>query len=356
MTYNDEYVAKGSPNSQNPNITNVLPDLVVTDISFPLRTYSVGEDLQITFRVANQGQTPAKRFVVSVYVDKDIIKDIPWDKGLEDGGNLRETVSWKATTGNHIFKVVVDNYKEVSESNETNNEKSIDYSGAVLPDLVVTDISFPLHTYSVGEDLQITFRVGNQGQTTAQRFVVSVYVDKDIIKDIPWDKGLEGGGNLSETVSWEATTGNHIFKVVVDNYKEVSESNETNNEKSIDYSGTILPDLVVSNLRWELSGPYFGEVAIYAEIKNQGQGSFLVPQNAKNYITVTVKGDGQIIKLGFIYKLLPGETVTLYGVCRIMPGLNTVTADIDTQNLFTESDETNNTATITFTKDEVLGR
>jgi len=116
----------------------------------------------------------------------------------------------------------VDKDNTVTESDETNNEKNITFSATSLSDLVVQDIIWTPTNTSIGETVTFTATIKNQGlgSSSSSRAYFST---------------------TKISFTWNAQAGPHTFKAVVDKDNTVTESDETNNEKTITFSITKSP-------------------------------------------------------------------------------------------------------------------
>lgn len=301
----------GSPSpdaTPTPSPTGeALADLVVTELT----ATGLG--------VANVGDAPAGRFVVSVGGSAFIVEE-----GLQPGASARFGFACREGP----LTAVADSTERVEESDETNNARTagpFDCSSptpspsgspsgtptpspsptqtttsppppTALPDLVVRQVSFDRVT------------VSNVGDAAAGAFVV------DVGPAGTFAVGGLGAGR-SATVSYPCTDG--TLTAVVDASDRVRESNERNNSGS---GGPFrcLPDLIVSALGVDT-----------VTIANVGRGDA-----GPSIVTV----GGQAVN---VPPLAAGERVQVRYRCVGQ----TVTAVADAQQQVTESDEGNNQLT-----------
>ncbi len=87
---------------------------------------TAGAQVTFTVTIKNQGSGQAALSSVCYYIDGK-----QHDSGLVSaipaGGSTIETFTWNAEMGSHSIKAVADCNKSVSESNETNNEKTVTF-------------------------------------------------------------------------------------------------------------------------------------------------------------------------------------------------------------------------------------
>ncbi|MDK2876427.1 MAG: hypothetical protein PWQ22_837 [Archaeoglobaceae archaeon] len=102
------------------------PDLTVTQITVSPDPPIAGKTATVTATIKNIGNANAGSSNACLYVNNNLIGKTPV-KSLAAGGSDQATFSWKpVTAGTYTLRVVADVYDEVAESNEANNEKSID--------------------------------------------------------------------------------------------------------------------------------------------------------------------------------------------------------------------------------------
>jgi subtilase family serine protease/RNA polymerase subunit RPABC4/transcription elongation factor Spt4 len=89
-------------------------------------------------------------------------------------------LEWEAQLGSYVFKVAVDPDDEIGESDETNNNKTVNLGISTgAPDLFINSdsIIFNPAKGTKEEVVNITVRVGNMGDTDPRSFDNPVYVD-----------------------------------------------------------------------------------------------------------------------------------------------------------------------------------
>jgi len=152
------------------------------------------------------------------------------------GGTASGNFTWNAELGDHIIKAVADYNDDVSETDETNNEKEITFSGTSVPkpDLIIQDITWLPRNPSAGETVTFTVTVKNQGSASASPFWVYYYIDGS--RENPSRFFIiPAGGTMSETLTWEAKPGTHTIKAIANQYNQLPESDITNNDKELTF-------------------------------------------------------------------------------------------------------------------------
>lgn len=245
-------------------------DLLITKVTAPDKAFQ-GGTIPVSVSVKNQGQKDAGPFRISLYLspdptitesDKELgFGDIPdLGVGMTREGSAQATIPTDQKPGEYYIGIMVDSGKSVPESNEANNiqfyEKKISIvpSGSQaatqvtekpqnntvrIPDLTPSVISTDKTGHS-GGILNVTTSVLNKGAGDAGRFIVDLYLSKDItlssddillgmgeILNLP--AGTESKGTASAPIPLNQTPGQYFIGVFIDADKMINESNESNN-------------------------------------------------------------------------------------------------------------------------------
>ena len=207
------------------------PDLIVSSITWSPINPPAGETVTFTVTIRNQGIARADHSTIHYYIG-DHDSGNQHVESIAAGALATSTFTWKARAGLHVIKVVADPYNNIIEVNENNNEKIINFAGALPPDLTVQNIALSPENPQEGDEVTLTVTIKNQGSGKADYFYVAYYIDERYLSSayvIP----LDPGGTYNKTFTWAAEAGTHTIKVVADSDNRITESNETNNEKTI---------------------------------------------------------------------------------------------------------------------------
>jgi subtilase family serine protease len=225
-----------SDETNNVKTVNIPPpDLVVQDITFSPAEASVGDNLTIAVTIKNQGSGRADSSRLTCYID-DVARGYQDVSVLDTGATATKTFTWGAEAGQHIIKAVADFSNQITESNETNNELTVTFS-TLSPDLVVQDISWSMENPLISDNMTFISTIKNQGKGRAGRSQLTYYID-NVSKgylDVP---EIKAGDIVAETFCLSVWTGSHTVKVVADSGNQVTEIDESNNEKTLDFSIT----------------------------------------------------------------------------------------------------------------------
>jgi subtilase family serine protease len=444
-------------NNHTDKIVRVNPtrDFSVTDITFFMNNETLDPmdlragvltTINVTIDITNFascGGSINVSWYLDNYTEPTNTTTVPFPA---DNGTVYAEFEWKIDTfGNHTVTVIADPENEILELNESNNASGQSvYIRA--PDLVVEEIIIDPERPEVGEMVNITATVGNQGNKNASdvtvRFIDESFTDGEIhaveyMLDSPhpvsadythtWtishrgahkmrvhftkidlcihttlkvNEGRIAGGNITNlttdwvdgdiievylrnyggedvwgfnidryeymgcmedvqtslaagdmknmTVRWNATpAGQHTITAVIDLENTILESNESNNE----LSGTMIvqgPDLTVSDMRLTVNGTEInatetvitaGEVVnISAIVTNIG----IKP--ARNF-NVSFWDDTEIANKTNL-SLNVSESVNVSATWNASIGNYTIDVTADPENRIHETNESNNTAKV----------
>jgi len=147
------------------------PDLIVQDISISPTSPTAGQSATITATLKNQGNANASGSIhLKYYVDGGYIGDDYLSYGLGAGSSNNESISYTAgSAGNHTVMVAIDTENIVSESNESNNNRSETYywNSPPQPDLIAYSASVSDTTVDPGQGVTVYWTAKNQGTGSA---------------------------------------------------------------------------------------------------------------------------------------------------------------------------------------------
>jgi subtilase family serine protease len=321
-----------------------LPDLVVESMTHTPGSPTTATSVMISIVIRNAGNGPAQASAVKWWGGN---YSVP---ALAPGAAyfLSKSMGYLAV-GDYLIVAMADIGEEVTESSETNNTKTDHFAVTVAPDLIVEKLGHGPSYPTTADTITITALIKNSGGSTAGASTLSISAaGLTTTHAIP---ALAAGGFSSYVTRsvGPLAAGTYIVTALADSNGAVAESNETNNAKTdiITVTPPLLPDLVVSSLTGSLTATGGSFTAV---VKNNGTG----PAGA-SVLRMTLKmGITTIGTMDFsVPALAAGATHTQsYSVTApILPGTAyTLTAAADATGLVTESNESNNTASITRTR------
>jgi subtilase family serine protease len=258
---------------------------------------------------------------------------------LEAGAERTVEVTWTALAGTHRIKAHTDFNNDIVESDETNNIGEVDFF-IIPPDLIIRDLTWTPEKPSLGDEVDFTLTIANEGSGEAQNFHTSYYLDGKMI-DAHYTTSLAADTAANITFSWTAELGNHEFTAFIDSNRVVFEHQEDNNEYSVVIT-PIVPDLTVEKIAWSPGEISAGDtVTVTVTIKNSGTDRAVPFRNAY-YI------DGAIAGYQDVQELQAGETASQNILWTAAAGLHSIRITLDYDNRVTENDENNNVRTVYF--------
>jgi len=319
-------------------LSTSLPDLVIEGITWSPEAPSIGDEVTFTVSIKNQGSAEAGASHVAYYID-DVYLTLDYVGSLAPGASANETFTWTAQAGSHVIKAVADSDGEVAEGDETNNERTVTLS-TLAPDLIIEAITWSPAEPSKGDTVTFSVSVKNQGSYMVSSSQVHFYIDgfsrgyQDVVR-------VEAGATATATFIWTALPGTHAIKAIVDKDNWIPESDETNNERTVTFS-TLAPDLIIEAITWSPENPQESDnVTFTVTVKNQGAG-----RADSSYVAYYV--DGTYLTSASVNATDPGASVNVTFNWIALTGSHTVKAVADSNGKVTESDETNNERTVTF--------
>ncbi len=316
----------------NTKVVNIpLPDLLVTGITWSPAEASIGDTLTITTTIENQGKGDSVPALVTCYIDGEPVESQSIAE-ISPQGSTSVSFTWTATAGDHDISILADDGNAVTELDETNNEKESTFS-TLTPDLVVDSIDWSMEDPLVSDAVAIDMTVKNQGTDTAGAFHLSYYIDNGDPVNVDM-ASIPAGGSFTVHIAPRLPIGTHTVTVTVDTGEEIIEMDETNNEKSADFS-TVAADLVVKSISWPAQASAGQDVTITVTVANQGTDK-AVNSRLDLYI------NGELLGSVDIDELEVGASFTGEFSWSAVAGPQEISAYADMDGLLLESNEDNN--------------
>lgn len=249
------------------------PDLTLQSLVVPA-TATVGDTIDISLTVSNQGSSTANANSVQYYLSDDASFDPNTDtllgetsvSALKSGGTSDQTFSFTYTdtlgTGEKYLLAVTDASGSLLEADESNNlaVQALSVAGPDFTDLALQNAQAPA-SVSTGSSLDLSVTVANLGTLATPASTVSFYLSDDASFDSGTDTllgssaiaALDASGTalaqLSLTYNSAYGLGNKYVLFVVDGDNQITESDETNNllATPITVTEAVGPDLVVQS-------------------------------------------------------------------------------------------------------------
>lgn len=220
----------------------------------------------------------------------------------------------------------------------------------IYADLVVSAMSSDVSSYDAGDTINITVTIHNQGLRSAGGFYVAL-TSSDLSTQTKYISSLasDASANISFTYTAPQYEANKSVMVTAtaDSTDAVPESNESNNTRSTSFTVRSLPDLVVSALSPDKTQYLPGDaIVISVTVQNQGGGAasgFYVSLTSTNlaaqtkYVSSLAAGASAGVSFTYTAPQVAANTAI------------TVTATADSTGAVAETNEGNNTRSVSFT-------
>ncbi|RAK66795.1 CARDB domain-containing protein [Hymenobacter edaphi] len=278
------------------------------------------------------------------------------------------TIPASTTTGSYYVLFVADDQGQVTETNETNNVASVALT-VTQPnvDLQIQQATLTPTTTSAGSSVYATCSIYNAGTTFAASSNVGYYLSSNTTLDAAdtylnyaYGSTLSGGFSssraMSLTIPTNTATGSYYVLFVADYQGQVTETNETNNVASVALTVTAPSvDLQIQQAALTPSTTSAGG-SIYAgcNIYNAGTTQALY-SNVGYYLSSNTTLDAADTYLNYSYgSTLSGgfsssRSASLYIPTNTAAGSYYVLFVADYQGQVTETNETNNVASVALT-------
>ena len=363
---NNAVVESNEANNQNSFIFSVTAptsaDLIVSSLNTNASSVLQGTMLGFTYQIADIGTAAAAASTTSYAID-GVVKGSFATSSLAAGGFSLGSGSISTaglSAGAHTLTLMADANNIVAESNESNNAYSTSFtvttpspSGAA--DLTITGLSSYSNSIVQGDTFVFAYNLKNSGTASAAASKVAYAIDT-----IPTSSnayGTNSFGSLSANmwqyspidfiVTGNLSVGTHTLYVAADSGNTVSESNEANNVAALTFTVLGKSDFKVLSASAPDTIKAGSSFNLNYTITNSGQGS----PNSYTYAAIYFDGRANAVSYDIIKNLSPGatqsitDTFSTYGVSK---GTHTLTITSDALNFANESNELNNSKTVTF--------
>jgi subtilase family serine protease len=323
-------------NDKTATYSTSAPDLIINSISRSPSSLSENTTVTFTVTIKNQGSGKADHSWVAYYID-DTYQTSVYINQMSPGATVTKTFTWTAQVFSQTFMAVADANDRIMESDETNNAKTASLP-SLAPDLIINSITWSPSSPLIAHRVIFTVTIKNQGKTTAGNsrmyFNIDDYYQCQV--DLP---ELDAEATVTRTFTWAARKASHTIQAVADVANFVIEGDETNNTKTttVTFSGpSHSSDLIVQEITWSPANPSLGDTVTFTvSIKNQGSVQ-VNPFHVVYYIDDTSQPSA------YMSEISSGATATTTFTWKAQAGSHTFKAVVDSNNIITESDETNN--------------
>jgi len=266
---------------------------------------------------------------------------------LEEYDNLGKIFQYLSTTRlNEIFKgLTLDQRVVLYPYLTTETIAKISTQLLPLPDLAPISLETTPKEPVAEEEATVKVTVKNIGNVKAGRFKVELKINGATILTLFTD-GLDVNASAAANFSWKPMKpGSYVITTTVDPEGTVKELNEANNvlSRTVTVKPKPLPDLTVQFSDLPKAFEAEQEYTLKILVKNIGNAD-------ATKFSVELKADGATIGKTSVDKLAAGGSTTLSFKWKPEKAADyTLKATADPEGLITESDETNNAATVKIT-------
>lgn len=258
--------------------TGSLPDFACTSVSFQPASIVAGTTVSVSDTVKNQGGGNAPELRVGIYLSSDATIDASdrllgfrtiaqLASGASSSGGGSLTVPASTVAGTYSIGAWADDPALISELSESNNVRfattTLTVSPAVLPNLVVSAITFTPSSAVAGASIDVSDTVRNAGNASAGAFQVGIYLSSDAhvttadrLLGLRAVAGLAAGASASAggalTVPGNLTAGSYFVGAIVDPGASAAELDELDNvmvaSAQIAVSAPPRPDFAIGSV------------------------------------------------------------------------------------------------------------
>src|SRR4030042_3481962 len=130
-------------------------------------------------------------------------------------------------------------------------------SASAGPDLVIDSVSWSPVTPSIRDTVTFTATIRNQGDSQAAVSRIAYYIDDSFIGNA-YINSIAAGDPAVNTITWQATAGDHFIKPIIDSDNVIAEENEDNKTKIYAFP-VLAPDLIIESITWSPQNVSAGE-------------------------------------------------------------------------------------------------
>ena len=247
-------------------------DLAFQAVTWSPQNPSKYDTVTCNATVINYGQGRADSWSLAYFLD-GTLKPIILGTPLEAGASVNITFSWQTLQDKHDIRIILDYYSQLNEISENNNEYNVTIV-TLVPDLVISDITWSPTNPCVGDNVTFTVKIKNQGSGRAAASRATSYIDNRFISYLNVSS-LNATAEATATFSWLATSGTHSVRIIADYDHVLNEQDRGNNDTTVTIA-VASPDLIIQNITWSPEDPTLDETVTFTvNFKNQGAGRAL---------------------------------------------------------------------------------
>jgi hypothetical protein len=226
-------------------------DLTVSDLLPPGGFYA-GRNSTITAVVVNDGTACTDGFEAAFFADETLIDTVNVPS-TGPGNNRSVDFNWMPDEGDYTIVVMADYGRTIDETDETNNNQSVDLHVEFMSiDLAITG-NISLNKTPLDSDIIcVDTNIENVGGDSVENVTVAFYDNNKVFHTEIIN--LNAGDSRMVSTCWDASYGKHDLKVMIDPDNTIWELDETNNHRSLGMFVNASRDFAVTNVTFALDG------------------------------------------------------------------------------------------------------
>ena len=232
---------------------NPLPDLVIVSLTASQTSAGFNQLVQVDYVIKNVGTEAAGLSVTRAYLEDKAMEGVLQLASLAPGESASGTSHWdvpKDANQTLTIKVVVDADKQVAESDETNNVrtvfvtvgtpknptifKKVDKLDQRVPELLQVKPDLAVNSITVvqwydpqtptAEGVRVEYTFGNLGQAPAEKVVIALYKNGQLDFKEPAGSLRAGEKTSGSVTSWlRDSGGSYTYSLVLDPDNQIAE-------------------------------------------------------------------------------------------------------------------------------------
>ena len=322
---------------------NTPAELCIKDYTVNTTVVNSNQQLKLAFKLANTGQTAAGASVLKVYDGNTLLRTYDM-KSVAAGASNNCTVTLNGSElalGSRKIFVVADAANSVAESNEENNKAFRTIQVNTPANLCIRDYEVSSTAIASNQQLKLTFKLANTGQTAAGASILKVYDGNTLLRTFTMKSVAAGAANnCTVTLNGsELAPGSRKIFVVADANNSIAESNEENNKAYRTIQVNTPADLKIQNYTVSRTELYTSQsVKLAFKLANAGETD-------AGKTKLKVYSGNTLLRTYDMGSVAAGShrdcTVTLNG-SELGIGLRNIYVVADAADSVAESDESNN--------------
>ncbi|MGC9308174.1 MAG: PKD domain-containing protein [Thermoplasmatota archaeon] len=176
-----------------------------------------------------------------------------WAWQLGDGTSSSQASPSHTYGSEGTYTVMLTVTDDDGMTDTTSMDITVTTSEPQQPDLLVIDIVMTPASPAEGDTIQVTVTIANLGPVHANQTPLDLFLDGEWITSILLP-ALEAGGEVDRTQVINATPGSHTLTATVDPDDALPETNEANNEQTMQFSVSRGDDGEDDGIPWSIMG------------------------------------------------------------------------------------------------------